>query len=387
MLWLLKLMRPFLSMAPLLATLLLVWATPAGATPQFARRYQVDCAQCHSAPPRLNQRGLEFLARGYRWPGSLDQRGTRTPPLAVWSTIDLDRRTGASVRGFPSRLEIISAGPIGATPLSYFVEWRAISQQVGAGGRLLNRSGRFEDLFVNIPIQAFTITGGQFRALDQVDVSLRLSLSEPLAFATSVPGTQASSARLTGLRGFSPAGRQPGVRVSYQPGRAGRAADGWYVGATLPVTGELTIPFADASSFELEGRPKGAFLETYYRRGLHSLGGHAFAGGDRWLMSVVGTRPLRPGTLLFGAAGAAHAAGVTDGRFSVGGEQILTPWAAAGLRLDHRSARQRPPSYHIYLDGLLPFGPPRARQALRLQIEQQLQRGDHRTTIALSHLF
>jgi hypothetical protein len=289
------------SLALTIATLLLAWPLFAHATPQFARRHQVACSQCHSAPPRLNAHGLEFLARGYRWPDAVDQRGTRTLPLAVWSTVDLDRRTGASAQGFPSRLEIISAGPLGTTTLSYFVEWRAISQQVGTGGRLLNRSGRFEDLFVNVPAGAFTVTAGQFRALDQIDVSLRLSLSEPLAFSSALSGDAASSARLTGLRGFSPAGRQPALRVSYQPGFGRRAADGWYAGATLPLTGELTIPLVDAASFEFEARPKGAFLETYYRRGLQSLGGHAFVGANRRLIALVGTRQVGA-SAVFGAA-------------------------------------------------------------------------------------
>jgi hypothetical protein len=97
--------------------------------------------------------------------------------------------------------------------------------------------------------------GGRLQGLSirdsfQVDVSLRLSLSEPLVFSSSVPGRRAAEARLTGLRAFSASGRQPAVRVDYQASRAQSLADGWFAAATLPLTGELTIPFTDAASFK-----------------------------------------------------------------------------------------------------------------------------------------
>jgi hypothetical protein len=157
----------------------------AEATPQFARTYLVDCAYCHSAPPRLNERGLDFLTADYRI-DSKDERSS-TLPLAVWNTADVEWRHSTDVvKGFPSRVELISAGPIGRSRVSYFAEWRALSQSVGGNGRLLNRSGRFEDLLLRVPVTnggAFAITVGQFRALTQVDVSQRLSLSEPLVFS------------------------------------------------------------------------------------------------------------------------------------------------------------------------------------------------------------
>ena len=109
----------------------------------------------------------------------------RTIPLAIWNTVDLEyRRAQRLTKGYPGRIELVSAGPLGGTRASYFVELRALSQSIGARNRLLNRSGRFEDLFVTVPVNAsssLTMTVGQFRALNQVDVSRRLSLSEPLA--------------------------------------------------------------------------------------------------------------------------------------------------------------------------------------------------------------
>src|SRR3989337_1962387 len=109
--------------AALVLGLLTLIPSASGATPQFARSYRVDCSHCHSAPPRLNERGLRFVAAGYRIDG--DERSA-TIPLAIWNTVDLEWRHSADLtKGFPSRVELISAGPIGQSRASYFAEWRA----------------------------------------------------------------------------------------------------------------------------------------------------------------------------------------------------------------------------------------------------------------------
>ncbi|HJR60783.1 MAG TPA: hypothetical protein VJ813_15340 [Vicinamibacterales bacterium] len=349
----------------------------------------MDCSYCHSAPPRLNERGLRFVAAGYRF-GSEER--SSTIPLAIWNTVDLEWRHSADlVKGFPSRVELISAGPIGRSRLAYFAEWRALSQSIGGNGRLLDRSGRFEDLFVRAPLTpggALSVTAGQFRTLTQVDVSLRLSLSEPLVFSSSVPGRRAAGARLTSLRAFSPSGRQPSVRVEYQAARGQSAADGWFAAATLPLTGELTIPFSDAASFEFEGRPKGVFLEVFRRSGLTTVGGHGFIGNERRrVVSAVVTHDLGNRFALLAGVGAFHAAGVTDTRFSLGGEATISSRAAAGIRVDHRTGQGRDPAVLLYGNGHIPFGPASFRQALRLQIEHRIQPANHATGFALSHVF
>ncbi len=359
------------------------------ATPQFARTYRVDCSYCHSLPPRLNTRGLNFLAAGYRF--ETEQRSS-TIPLALWNTIDLEARHSADlVKGYPGRVEIISAGPLGRSGAAYFAEWRALSQSIGGNRRLLDRSGRFEDLFVRTPVAnggALSVSLGQFRALTQVDVSQRLSLSEPLAFGSGLAGERARTARLTGLRTFSASGRQPAVRAEYQLTGTPAMADGWFAAATLPLTGELTIPLADASSFELEGRPKGVFLEAFRRTGLTSVGGHAFIGdGRRRLVTGVVTHDIAGRVALLAGVGAFHGAGVTDARFSIGGEATLGSSLAGGARVDHRTGQNRDPAILLYGNAHLPFGPPSFRQAIRLQIEHRIQPANHATAFALSHVF
>ena len=368
--------------------LLVLGASAADATPQFARMLRVDCAYCHSAPPRLNETGLRFQTAGYR----LDEpRPTfSTLPLAVWNTVDGEWRQATDlVKGFPSRVEIISGGRLGSRG-SYFAEWRALSLSLAGNGRIVNRSGRFEDLFVRLPVTrtgALSLTAGQFRTLSQVDVSLRLSLSEPLLFSSNVPGpAPARSGRLTGLRAFSASGRQPGFRVEYQP--PADPLSGWFVAATLPLAGELTIPLTEAASFELEARPKGAFIESFRRWGLTSLGGHVFIGdARRRIVTVVATHALGPRLTMLGGLGAFHASGITDTRFSVGAELTISRHLVGGARVDHRTDQGRDPAILLYGNVHFPFGPAAFRQAVRFQLEQRVQAGSHGTIAALSHVF
>jgi len=49
-----------------LATLLMVWASEAGAIPVFARKYGFQCTMCHVQFPKLNDFGQAFRDNGYR---------------------------------------------------------------------------------------------------------------------------------------------------------------------------------------------------------------------------------------------------------------------------------------------------------------------------------
>ena len=362
------------------------------ATPQFARMYRVDCSSCHSAPPKLNQRGEDFLARGYRFDDMPPLPSHQTVPLAVWNTGDIEyRRAQNLTKAYPGRVEIVSGGILAGTRAWYFIEWRPLSLHIGARNRLLNRSGRFEDAVVSVPLgrgNSLGLAVGQFRALSQVDVSRRLSLSEPLAFSAGIPDPRAPTRpRLTALRAFSPSARQPGLRLLYQRAAGTRAADGWYSALTLPLTGELTIPFTDAASFELEARPKGVFGESYLRKGLTSLGGHVFVGDRRSLGNFVVTSDVTRRWSVLGAVGFDRSRDVARARFSVGGEYVVHPLVIVGGRVDHRTGQNRDPAVFVYANGHLPFGPDWFRQALRVQFEQTLQSGNLRSAMALSHIF
>ena len=71
-------------MRRVLLVVLFVSACPlphAEAVPHFARRYGVQCTHCHVMPPKLNQTGEDFFARGYRLDASEPKS---TFPLSLW---------------------------------------------------------------------------------------------------------------------------------------------------------------------------------------------------------------------------------------------------------------------------------------------------------------
>ncbi|MBI4460095.1 MAG: hypothetical protein HY648_08565, partial [Acidobacteria bacterium] len=311
-----------------------------------------------------------------------------TWPFALWITerVDADQKNGRA-KGFPSRVEVISADALTAW-LSYFVEWRIISYSTTATQRLSHRNGRLEDAFLlfQTPRQ-LSITVGQFRMLNQWDVSRRLSLSEPLAFSAGVGGSPSPRRRLQSLRSFSLSGRAPAFRATWQPWPSESPADGWFHEFTLPLTGEFSIPLGTEgdrnASLELEVRPKGFLYETYYRKGLSSLGGALFVGNERWLANATGTLQIGNRHLLASVGTAKFRQGLHDFRLSVGNTWIPRRWFAAGIRLDHQSARKLRPALLPHLN----FSFPRTQFTFLLTIEQKIQQNNLGTALELSAVF
>ena len=366
--------------------LLALVALESTAVPYFARRYDTPCATCHALPPKLNRFGEEFLARGYRFPAPVPERSTW--PFAVWATWrgqwERDRDRG---RGLPNRVEIISGGPVAGTRAFYFLEWLPVSQQTDGAGRRVERHGRFEDVFVALPLGESYLTVGQYRALSQVDVSRRLSLSEPLAFSAGLAGRPASSARLTSLRSFSPSGRAPSLRWNHQWQRGALASDGWYNSVTVPFAGEFVIPLTGRvhreQGFALEARPKGAFLESYYRSGLSSLGGHAFLGDDRQLFGLVGSANRGPFFSMLAVAFAHERDGRRDTRLSWENEWLPQPWLGLGVRLDNQSGPGRPAAVIPYVNFELPL----TTYTLRFTTEYRQQKGNRQGLLEMGVVF
>ena len=188
------------------------------ATPEFARRYQVQsCNTCHTIVPKLNERGLDFLARGYRPDPRLNMEAVDTVPLSVWLGQSVDRRIPKDVNNnFFGKVELISGGAIDDN-LSYFAEWRVLSLESRADGTLKDRSGRFEDLWLSYKFDsAWTLTLGQYRPLQQVEAGRKLSVSTNVLYDLSLAGEHTSDSRMTALRSFSTGGRSPSVTLGYQ---------------------------------------------------------------------------------------------------------------------------------------------------------------------------
>ncbi|MEX2263710.1 MAG: hypothetical protein WD696_17280 [Bryobacteraceae bacterium] len=356
------------------------------AVPYFARKYNVRCAQCHLLPPTLNEFGQRFVANGYKL-DELKVEG-RTVPIAAWIThrAEIDE-VNDRAKAYPNRVELISSDAL--TPwFSYFVEWRTLSYQTTASQRLLSRHGRFEDVFVQFWLpKRVTLTVGQFRMLNQWDVSRRLTLSEPLAYSASVPGLPSNDARLNSLRAFSLAGRAPAIRATFQAFGGGSESDGWFHELVLPFSGELSAPLGNEArrnaSFALEARPKGFLYETYYRKGISSVGGAVFASDDRWLSNVTGALQAGRHSLLATVGTAKFRRGYNDLRISIGDTWIPRAWFGAGARLDHQSALRRRPAVLPHVN----FSFPGTKYTVLLTVEQRIQQRAHGTTVEFGVVF
>jgi hypothetical protein len=320
--------------------------------------------------PKLNSFGEEFLANGYALPNT---QTTKTPPLSIWASVLAQNYHDSPDRfkAVPNRIELISAGRSNSARLSYFAEWRILSQEFLSDMTLRDRSGRFEDLYVVYDASpSVAVQVGQFRPFSQIDVSRRLNLSEPLVFSSSLAGESDPDPRIQSLRGFSPAGRSPAIKVAVD-------VQGWQTGITVPFPGEFSIPLSSEAetfaSFEFEGDPKGVFVEAFRRNGTESIGAFGFVGSnDRSIFGVAAQQQV--GTLwLEGGVARAEVAGANDWRYSLGFDWIPRSDLAAGIRLDHRDAPGQDPLVAPYVSFLKPFG----EQAAKLVFEGRFQ--DNRT--------
>ncbi len=385
------------------------------AIPAFARKYDTNCTTCHVLPPKLNAFGESFLARGYRMPegwkgrnpnstestestesstnSKLAKLGTAIAhSTSVWVSGRYENSATRFSKGYVNRVEIISAAPIGDSPFSYFVEWRPVSLETTGNGSLRDRSGRFEDAFVNADInERNSFTVGQYRSLKQVDVSRRLTITEPAFFSTSVAATERSSNnRLQSLRAFAPSGRSPGFTYQFKPLLGKRPSDGLFFLVTVPFAGELSIPLTSGArreaSFQLEGRPKGVFVESFYRKRLNSIGGHAFFGNDRQLVQGVGTLNYKR-FYATGGIGMDRRNLVTRGRYSIEGEYLTTNYdrfrSMLGFRVEQITNANRRPAFIPYFV----ISGPNTKNTFSLAVQYRSQRNNDALFGELSFMF
>lgn len=362
----------------------------AGEIPYFARKYRVACTQCHVAPPKLNAFGEAFVAAGYQLPSLVPGR---TWPLAVWISGRSDSRapgaTEDDVRAYLNRVEIISGGQVVAPWLTYFLEWRPLSQEGRSDGSLRDRSGRFEDLFLTASGGGLDLTVGQFRQVGQVDVSRRIGVSEPLLLAAGLPGAGTGSSREIALRAFSPSGRSPSLRLGLHRHTGGLGR--WSTYLALPFSGEFSIPLTsearNEASNELEWNPKGIFVESFIRSGLASLGGHLFydSDPDRYLASAVATGAYSD-LHWTGILGVARSGEVTRGRWSVEGELFparFRGFLGVGARVEDQGGDATEHAVIPYLNAHFPG----TRYTIRLTLERRLQRDRNATFLEIGTVF
>lgn len=367
---------------------------PADAAPHFARRYEVSCSRCHVLPPKLNEFGERFLAAGYDSP---ELTAKTTWPFALWTTGRAESRRLDDGEGgereeispYVNRVELISGGKLARPWLSYFLEWRLVSQETRGDGTLRNRSGRFEDAFLLFsPGEHFELTVGQFRQVNQVDVSRRLSLSEPLVLSASLPGEGGDTPRRRSLRAFSPSGRSPSVRAAWNDRL--EAGWDWTASVAVPMPGELSIPLTSEAereaSHEFEARAKGVVLEAFARRGLTSVGGHVFYDdADRYLANAVIAGRSRPLSLYWSVmAGLEELDGTRRERWSLEGEYVPSDRWGLGARVEDRSKDGAEAAFLPYVVWHLPLN-----RAARLTVtfEQRVQEERNASLLEVGLLF
>lgn len=361
----------------------------AEAIPYFARKYDVTCGTCHVSVPRLNEFGVAFLERGYQMPASWNAPQRSTIPFALWVSGRWDSRPRTPapdyVNAYFNRLEAISGGKIVVPWLSYFIEWRPVSQERRANGTIRDRGGRFEDVFVTASARSMNLTVGQFRSVSQVDVSRRLGINEPASLATGLAGRSGGTGRVAGLRSFSPSGRSPAVQAGFSRTFANGAR--WMAAAAVPFPGEFSIPLNDSArieaSNELESRRKGFFGESYVRRGGASVGAHAFYDhSDRYLANAVST--ARTGSFFWtGVGGIDRLNDVTRGRWSFEGEYIPHLNLGFGGRVEDRAADGSPVAFLPYVNVNLPS----TKYIMRFSAERRIQRGRGATFFEFGTVF
>jgi hypothetical protein len=71
----------------------------AQAIPAFARKYNTNCMDCHSAPPMLNAFGQRFLENGYQLPGTEDGGSTGKKKLGDLNLDDVNQYLGFRLVG------------------------------------------------------------------------------------------------------------------------------------------------------------------------------------------------------------------------------------------------------------------------------------------------
>ncbi|WP_193164634.1 hypothetical protein [Microbulbifer hainanensis] len=192
--------RRYYGATALIMLLLLGWAESARAIPEFARKYQMSCAACHAAFPRLNAFGEQFAANNYRLPNwrdnTLDTGDNMLAlpdhvPLAIRAQTYFQVRNAGAIDPLsgdrinanadfqtPYLLKLLSSAPLSEHLTYYFY---GIFAEKGENGTVVIEDAwiRYDDLFcTEIGLQL-----GQFQVSDLMfPRELRLTFQDFLAY-------------------------------------------------------------------------------------------------------------------------------------------------------------------------------------------------------------
>lgn len=298
-----------------LCAFLALWPSgKAYATPQFARETMLPCGACHAHVPMLNEFGQQFYANGFRL-----LKSPKAKTLPLWAEVVASGKTsrslGDSIPISWAASKIASYGTLDKTSLLYHFEFRP--------------TNGITTFYALQPIaNHFTVEAGEFAVLSQFDPRLDVALSRPVVLNPGGAGSFGNGK----FGPFDPSGNVYGVRAtaSLTHGSAMPYSDGWMVSAAVPFSGE--VPCTGQPDFKHE--PSGAFVETFYRKGMNSYGVDVFSGRDG--RSYYGAQAQYKFGPLYFQGGAAHACflGTDTDLFSVGATWTPTYDKALAFRID-----------------------------------------------------
>jgi hypothetical protein len=187
---------PFAALAALVLTAL--WPTPSGAVPVFARKYGLNCTNCHSAFPRLNDWGQRFRANGYQLPGRENEEKTvleGPAPVALRTTFGFTSESFDNVSGMVDQsgfklvgLDLLSAGVI-APHIGYLF---VFPPQIAASRGVAEQEGTLEMasiMFSNLGSPWLNVRAGRFEpAYAAFSVKRHLSITPYEIYDYAFPG-------------------------------------------------------------------------------------------------------------------------------------------------------------------------------------------------------
>lgn len=201
--------------APAMLAIVVVTAVAqrAEAMPMFARKLNMQCAQCHTMPPRLTPLGYKFLRSGYRLEGTTEEAPSPTNALffnteVTASNTHFPGNSGADTRGFDSSgSEIQLVTPVGENLAAKFAY-----EFPGDGPAEIDEAWVQYNHKAEGPIM--TLKAGQLPVMSGFELggARSITLTDPLMFGSEGPFDPES------VGNFSLAGLERGLELGVTQG-------------------------------------------------------------------------------------------------------------------------------------------------------------------------
>ena len=191
-------------LAPAMLAVVIVTAVAqrAEAMPMFARKLNMQCAQCHTMPPRLTPLGYKFLRSGYRLQGAEEEAPSPTNALFFNTEVSASSThnpgdSGTDSRGFESSgSEIQLATPVGPDLAGKFAYEVPADGAAGVGEAWVQYNKPAEGPIMSLKAGQLSVMSGF-----ALGGARTFTLTDPLIFGSDGPltGEGQGNFSLTGL--------------------------------------------------------------------------------------------------------------------------------------------------------------------------------------------